>query len=127
MSQVPESPFSSPPLPPQQQQQSPPITPRLLPVPGPSTDNSFKWPENEEEGRAIAAGFPAELASADFSIAPDATFVETSSGAAAMELKRRYDSHFGVNASVRSPYVIIAFVGQDEKRIFRIRSVAYDA
>ncbi|KAL0573822.1 Guanine nucleotide exchange factor lte1 [Marasmius crinis-equi] len=125
MSQVPESPSNSPPLPPQQQlqQQSLPTTPRLLPVPGPSTDNSrisFKWPENEEEGRAIAAGFPAELVSADFLIAPDGTFVETSIGAAAMELKRRYDSHFGVNANVRSPYAITAFVNQHGRRMFRI-------
>ncbi|KAL0571879.1 Rho guanine nucleotide exchange factor [Marasmius crinis-equi] len=131
MSQVPESPSNSPPPPQQQrqQQQSPPTTPRLLPVPRPSTDNSrrsFKWPENEEEGRAIVVGFPAELASADFLIAPDGTFVETSIGAAAMELKRRYDSFFGVNPSVQSPYAITALVNHHGRRVFRIGSRDYN-
>jgi GDP/GTP exchange factor required for growth at low temperature len=53
-------------------------------------------------------------------IPADGSFVETSSGPAARELKRRYDQHFGVGISVRSPYAITAFVNQHGKQTFRV-------
>ncbi|KAK1228344.1 Guanine nucleotide exchange factor lte1 [Marasmius sp. AFHP31] len=106
-------------------QSSPPPVAIRLPIraPSASADNSrikFIWPENDEAARSFAAGFPAEHASADFSIAPDGSFVETSSGAAAMELKRKYDSELGRNASMKTPYAITAFINQHGRRMFRI-------
>lgn len=50
----------------------------------------------------------------------DGSFVETSSGAAAREIKRRYDQYFGVGKDVRSPYAITAFVNQHGKQMYRI-------
>ncbi|OBZ74576.1 hypothetical protein A0H81_05409 [Grifola frondosa] len=63
-------------------------------------------------GKAVAA--------ADISIAQDGSFIETSSGAAARELKRRYDQYFGVGKDVRSPYAITAFVNQHGKQMYRV-------
>jgi GDP/GTP exchange factor required for growth at low temperature len=53
----------------------------------------------------------------------DGSFVETSSGPAARELKRRYDQHLGVGKDVRSPYAITAFVNQHGKSMYRVGSV----
>jgi hypothetical protein len=50
----------------------------------------------------------------------DGSFVETSSGLAARELKKRYDQQFGVGMSVRSPYAITAFVNQHGKEMYRV-------
>ena len=51
----------------------------------------------------------------------DNSFVETSSGAAARELKRRYDQFLGVGKNnVRSPYVITAIVNQYGKQMYRV-------
>ncbi len=50
----------------------------------------------------------------------DGSFVETSSGAAARELKRRYDQYLGVGKDVRSPYAITAFVNQHGKQMYRV-------
>lgn len=46
--------------------------------------------------------------------------METSSGAAARELKRRYDHSLGVGKDIRSPYVITAFVNQHGKQMYRL-------
>ncbi|KAJ3881393.1 hypothetical protein F5051DRAFT_321803 [Lentinula edodes] len=54
------------------------------------------------------------------SISADSTYVETSSAPWAMELKRRYDTLYGVNVIVRSPYAITAFVGQHGQKRYRI-------
>jgi hypothetical protein len=51
----------------------------------------------------------------------DGSFVETSSGSAARELKRRYDQFLGVGKDVRSPYAITAFVNQHGKQMYRVR------
>ncbi|KAG2062439.1 hypothetical protein BDR04DRAFT_1165247 [Suillus decipiens] len=51
----------------------------------------------------------------------DGGFVETSSGSAARELKRRYDQFLGVGKDVRSPYIITAFVNQHGKWMYRVR------
>ncbi|KAK1221934.1 Guanine nucleotide exchange factor lte1 [Marasmius sp. AFHP31] len=96
-----------------------------LPIRAPyvSADNSrikFVWPENEEVARSFAAGFPAEHTLADFSIAPDGSFVETSSGAAAIALKRKYDNELDRNVNVKTPYAITAFMNQYGRRTFRI-------
>jgi Gdp/GTP exchange factor required for growth at low temperatures len=50
----------------------------------------------------------------------DGSFVETSSGPAARELKRRYDQHYGVGKEIRSPYAITAFVNQHGKQMYRV-------
>jgi hypothetical protein len=52
----------------------------------------------------------------------DGTFIETSVGPAARELKKFYDQRLGVSASIRSPYAITAFVNQHGKQMFRIGS-----
>ncbi|KAJ3525295.1 hypothetical protein NMY22_g10633 [Coprinellus aureogranulatus] len=64
--------------------------------------------------------WPEELAGVDINIAPDGTYIETSSGPAARELKRRYDQRYGVSLNVRSPYAITAFVNQHGKQMFRV-------
>ncbi|KAJ3509621.1 hypothetical protein NLJ89_g5128 [Agrocybe chaxingu] len=61
-----------------------------------------------------------DIASADITVAADGTFLETSSGPAARELKRRYDQLAGVGLSVRSPYAITAFVNQHGKSMYRV-------
>ncbi|KAL0952471.1 hypothetical protein HGRIS_006737 [Hohenbuehelia grisea] len=63
---------------------------------------------------------PPEIAAADIHISPDLSFVETSSGPAARELKRRYDQHIGVGLNVRSPYAITAFINQHGRQMFRV-------
>ncbi|KAG6909166.1 hypothetical protein DXG01_001793 [Tephrocybe rancida] len=63
---------------------------------------------------------PPELANADVSVAPDRSFVETPSGPAARELKKRWDQQLGVSKDVRSPYAITAFVNQHGKQMFRV-------
>lgn len=55
----------------------------------------------------------------------DSSFIETSSGPAARELKRRYDQLAGVGPSVRSPYAITAFVNQHGKSMYRLGYVAF--
>lgn len=103
----------------------------LLPIPTPSgsrSRSSFLLSDVVDDANSFDL-LSAEIASADISIArecrvdsdsrpllsclpADGSFVETSSGLAARELKRRYDQHFGVTISVRSPYAITAFVNQ---------------
>ena len=53
----------------------------------------------------------------------DGRFIESSSGTAIYELKRRYDQLAGVGSSVRTPYAITAFVSQHGKPMFRLGSV----
>lgn len=50
----------------------------------------------------------------------DGKFIETSSGAIAHKLKRRYDQLAGVGPTVRSPYAITAFVNQHGKSMYRL-------
>ncbi|KAF8261243.1 hypothetical protein EI94DRAFT_1607660 [Lactarius quietus] len=50
----------------------------------------------------------------------DGSFVETSSGQAARELKKRYDRLLNVNKELRSPYAITAFVNQHGKPMYRV-------
>lgn len=57
---------------------------------------------------------------AEVSVAADGSFVETSSGPTAMELKRRYDQEFGVGKGVRSPYAITALINQHGKQMYRV-------
>lgn len=63
---------------------------------------------------------PLPVDAGDIVIAPDASYVETSSAPCAIELKRRYDALYGVNVNVRSPYAITAFVGQHGQTRFRV-------
>ncbi|KAK0189524.1 hypothetical protein F5146DRAFT_629373 [Armillaria mellea] len=95
---------------------------QLLPIPASSTNvsqASFSYPESSDEGASLDP-LPPDIATADISIAPDGSFVETSSGPAARELKRRYDQYHGVGKDVRSPYAITAFVNQHGKQMFRV-------
>lgn len=50
----------------------------------------------------------------------DGSFVETTSGPAARELKRRYDKLVGVSKEVRSPFVIISMINQHGKQVYRV-------
>ncbi|KAG9310872.1 hypothetical protein JVU11DRAFT_8727 [Chiua virens] len=99
-------------------------TPHLiLPIPTPSLNKSqssvvfsHAVVTSEDDWGSLSP----EVATADISIAPDGSFVETSSGPAARELKRRYDQYLGVGKDVRSPYAITAFVNQHGKQMFRV-------
>jgi hypothetical protein len=55
----------------------------------------------------------------------DGSFVETSSGQAARELKKRYDRLLNVNKELRSPYAITAFVNQHGKQMYRVGYVRH--
>ncbi|KAJ7161005.1 hypothetical protein C8R46DRAFT_1164641 [Mycena filopes] len=94
----------------------------LLPVPTMSNHGSqasFTFSEVDADGTLLDP-LPSEIGTADLSIAPDGSFVETSSGPAARELKKRYDHHYGVGVSVRSPYAITALVNQHGKKVYRV-------
>ncbi|KAG1873471.1 hypothetical protein C8R48DRAFT_456266 [Suillus tomentosus] len=92
----------------------------LLPIPAPSLNNSQSSFSFSRTSDTEWKSLPQEVASADISIAPDGSFVETSSGSAARELKRRYDQFLGVGKDVRSPYAITAFVNQHGKQMYRV-------
>ena len=53
----------------------------------------------------------------------DGSFVETSSGQAARELKKRYDRFIKIDKDHRSPYAITAFVNQHGKQMYRVGCV----
>ncbi|KAJ7080018.1 hypothetical protein B0H15DRAFT_891079 [Mycena belliarum] len=94
----------------------------LLPVPTLSSNGSqasFTFSDVDVDGSPLDP-LPAEIGAADLSIAPDGSFVETSSGPAARELKRRYDAHYGVGVSVRSPYAITALINQHGRQMYRV-------
>jgi hypothetical protein len=55
----------------------------------------------------------------------DGSFVETSSGQAARELKKHYDRLLNVNKELRSPYAITAFVNQHGKPMYRVGYVQH--
>ncbi|KAH7882692.1 hypothetical protein F5I97DRAFT_1816323 [Phlebopus sp. FC_14] len=94
----------------------------IVPIPTPSANNSLPSVAfsqaviSESEWGAP----PPEIATADISIAPDGSFIETSSGPAARELKRRYDQSYGVGKDVRSPYMITAIINQHGKQVYRV-------
>lgn len=117
-------------------------TSRLLPIPTPSTNNSqtsfvFPTPDDAEDLEEV----PPEIAAADISIAgtrhprpflcavffvvliafgvADGSYVETTSGPAAHELKKRYDQRYGVKNGP-SPYAITAMINQHGKPVFRL-------
>ena len=53
----------------------------------------------------------------------DGSFVETSCGPAAHELKKRYDRFIKIDKDNRSPYAITAFVNQHGKQMYRVGCV----
>ena len=53
----------------------------------------------------------------------DGSFVETTSGPAARELKRRYDQQTGLSEDMRSPYVVTAIINQHGKQVYRVGCV----
>ncbi|KJA24910.1 hypothetical protein HYPSUDRAFT_65218 [Hypholoma sublateritium FD-334 SS-4] len=66
-----------------------------------------------------------EVGAADITVAADGSFIETSSGPVARELKRRYDQLLGVGSSARSqyaisPYAITGFLNQHGRPMYRI-------
>ncbi|TBU39177.1 ras GEF [Dichomitus squalens] len=100
---------------------TPASPPSALPRPTVSSPNSQLRFVSPDAGEAPTfEPLPPEIANADISIAPDGSFVETSSGAAARELKRRYDHIFGVGKDIRSPYAITALVNQHGKQMYRV-------
>lgn len=113
----------------------------LLPIPTPASNksqSSFALPELADDESLDE--LPIDIAGADISISgecstsslsvatddvsehgtADGSFVETTSGPAARELKRRYDQQFGVNKDTRSPYIITAIINQHGKQVFRV-------
>ncbi|KAG6331060.1 hypothetical protein ID866_8029 [Astraeus odoratus] len=121
----------------------------LLPIPTSSTNQSqpsFSFSHAFVPADNDWSSLPPEILNADISIAhvtgaqslsfvdqitndivllhfmstADGSFVETSSGPAARELKRRYDQYLGVGKDVRSPYAITAFVNQHGKSVYRV-------
>ncbi|KAH8084897.1 ras GEF [Cristinia sonorae] len=96
----------------------------LLPLATPSSSRSQSFYATSDSyptlGSIDLSSLPPDLASAEIAIAPDGSFVETSSGAAARELKRMYDQQYGVGKEVRSPYAITAFVNQHGKQMYRL-------
>ncbi|GJE92944.1 ras GEF domain-containing protein [Phanerochaete sordida] len=103
---------------------NPPSAPIVLPLPTPGasrTQSAYVLPDvRGEEAVVDLSDLPPDIATADISIAPDFSFVETSSGAAAREIKRRYDQYLGVGKDVRSPYAITAFVNIYGKQMYRV-------
>ncbi|RDX47589.1 ras GEF [Lentinus brumalis] len=100
---------------------TPTSPPSALPRPAVSSESSqLKFVPADAGEPLTFEPLPPEIANADICIAPDGSFVETSSGAAARELKRRYDQYLGVGKDVRSPYAITAFVNQHGKQMYRV-------
>jgi GDP/GTP exchange factor required for growth at low temperature len=116
---------------------------RLLSIPAPSVRNhrsSLTLSDNADNASAVDP-LSSEITSADITVArkypiarvrrsllinappADGSFVETSSGLAARELKRHWDQQVGVGKDVRSPYAITAFVNQHGKSMFRVGCV----
>ncbi|KAH9988754.1 hypothetical protein BJV77DRAFT_1069915 [Russula vinacea] len=95
-----------------------------LPIPTPSANlsqTSFTFVDVSEDGSGVDFNdLPPEVASADISIAPDGSFVETSCGPVAHELKKRYDRFIKIDKDNRSPYAITAFVNQHGKQMYRV-------
>lgn len=58
-------------------------------------------------------------------VSANGSFLETSSGPVARELKRFYDQRAGVSLTVRSPYAITGFVSQHGKPMYRVGYVAF--
>ena len=80
---------------------------------------SFTNSHHTDSERLISDIFPT------FFAVGDGSFVETSSGAAARELKKQYDERLGVGTSTKgsysiSPYAITAFVNQHGKQMYRV-------
>ena len=119
-------------------------TPHLLSIPAPAVNDSrssFALSDSTDHSSAFDPLSP-EITSADIAVAreygnildrvtfltstspADGSFVETSSGLAARELKKRWDQEIGVGKDVRSPYAITAFVNQHGKSMFRVGCVA---
>ncbi|OJT12320.1 hypothetical protein TRAPUB_11095 [Trametes pubescens] len=107
-------PSSSPPA------ATPSSPPTALPRPAVSSNSNILFVPSDGAEGSLFEPLPPDIANADISIAPDGSFVETSSGAAARELKRRYDHSLGVGKDIRSPYVITAFVNQHGKQMYRL-------
>jgi len=66
--------------------------------------------------------FAASVLVVDLTYVPlaDGSFVETSSGQAARELKKRYDRIMGVSVHNKSPFAITAFTNQHGRQMFRV-------
>ncbi|KAL1741639.1 hypothetical protein HDZ31DRAFT_44998 [Schizophyllum fasciatum] len=96
----------------------------VLPIPTPSTNRSrasFSLPDQNDEAAVWSLdSLPPEIKKADVSIAPDGSFVETPSGAAAHQLKRIYDQRLGVGKDFRSPFAITGFVNQHGRWTYRV-------
>lgn len=95
----------------------------VLPIPTPSTNRSrasFSLPDPADEAVWSLDSLPPEIKKADVSIAPDGSFVETPSGAAAHQLKRIYDQRLGVGKDLRSPFAITGFVNQHGRWTYRV-------
>lgn len=117
-------------------------TPQLLSIPPPAvsdSSSSLALSDDTDNSNALDPLSP-DITSADITVAreyrftqardnlltkatADGSFVETTSGLAARELKRYWDQQIGVGKDVRSPYAITAFVNQHGKSMFRVGCV----
>ncbi|KAF8512938.1 hypothetical protein BU17DRAFT_53758 [Hysterangium stoloniferum] len=107
---------------------------KLLPLPtavsgGHGNPSQTSFLLSEPGGSAVAVAGESEgpfsdVAKADVWIAPDGSFVQTSSALAARELKKSYDKILGVGPSVqgvvRSPYAITAMADGLGGTVFRV-------
>ncbi|PPR05048.1 hypothetical protein CVT24_010195 [Panaeolus cyanescens] len=91
----------------------------IAPDKPPHTPHPFSLSDLLKEGETLEALGP-EVAAADVTVAADGNYIESSSGPAIRELKRRYDQQAGVGPSVRTPYVITSFVNQHGKSTYRL-------
>ncbi|KAF8970688.1 hypothetical protein BDZ97DRAFT_1694461 [Flammula alnicola] len=92
----------------------------LSPVPASKPEWTFCLADVLDGSGSLENILGPEIGAVDITVAADGSFIETSSGQAARELKRRYDQLAGVGPSVRSPYAITAFINQHGKSMYRI-------
>ncbi|KZT68096.1 ras GEF [Daedalea quercina L-15889] len=75
---------------------------------------------HDDDPTIPALDIPLPPEPADLFMAPDGSYLETSSGAAAHDLKKVYDKYLGVGKNVRSPFAITAFINQHGKQMYRV-------
>lgn len=82
--------------------------------------------DNTPADITVAGKFLLYIVLSRFSMVPaNGSFIETSSGPVARDLKRFYDQRAGVSLTVRSPYAITSFVSQHGKPMYRIGYVIF--
>lgn len=95
----------------------------LSPIPPPgSIQATFQLSDLHDDNGTLQTFLGAEYGKVDVLAAPDGSYIDTSSGTVAREIKLRYDQMAGVGPTVRSPYAIMGFVNQHGRSMYRVRS-----